>query len=181
MRHLNNGTDHRHSKSCCDQSSPARRTISHDPMVVVVCLHITLHYYRRYAELSESIGTSEMLDRYILSLMYLRLGKFSQSSSIKYIGLCVFSLFISRMMTVRFGYVLYLIRIIKSAVWPICHCLGLGQEAMVCAVCHFIFVCTCCTKAHGYMYGSLDGVANYAKCARAVLYLIEYCTVSCCW
>ena len=28
VRHLNNGTDHRHSKSCCDQSSPARRTIS---------------------------------------------------------------------------------------------------------------------------------------------------------
>ena len=27
MRHLNNGTDHRHSKSCCDQNSPARRTI----------------------------------------------------------------------------------------------------------------------------------------------------------
>ena len=27
-RHLNNGTDHRHSKSCCDQSSPARRTTS---------------------------------------------------------------------------------------------------------------------------------------------------------
>ena len=27
VRHLNNGIDHRHSKSCCDQSSPARRTI----------------------------------------------------------------------------------------------------------------------------------------------------------
>ena len=27
VRHLNNGTDHRHSKSCCDQSSPASRTI----------------------------------------------------------------------------------------------------------------------------------------------------------
>ena len=27
VRHLNNGTDHRHSKSSCDQSSPARRTI----------------------------------------------------------------------------------------------------------------------------------------------------------
>ena len=27
VRHLNNGTDHRHSKSCCDQSSPARRTM----------------------------------------------------------------------------------------------------------------------------------------------------------
>ena len=28
VRHLNNGTDHHHSKSCCDQSSPARRTIT---------------------------------------------------------------------------------------------------------------------------------------------------------
>ena len=28
VRHLNNGTDHRHSKSCCDQSSPARRTMT---------------------------------------------------------------------------------------------------------------------------------------------------------
>ena len=30
VRHLNNGTDHRHSKSCCDQSSPARRTMTRD-------------------------------------------------------------------------------------------------------------------------------------------------------
>ena len=29
VRHLNNGTDHRHSKSCCDKSSPARRTTKH--------------------------------------------------------------------------------------------------------------------------------------------------------
>ena len=28
VRHLNNGTDRRHSKSCCDQSSPARRTMN---------------------------------------------------------------------------------------------------------------------------------------------------------
>ena len=28
VRHLNNGTDHRHSKSRCDQSSPARRTMT---------------------------------------------------------------------------------------------------------------------------------------------------------
>ena len=35
VRHLNNGTDHRHSKSCCDQSSPARRTTMktcHNPL-----------------------------------------------------------------------------------------------------------------------------------------------------
>ena len=28
VRHLNDGTDHHHSKSCCDQSSPARRTMT---------------------------------------------------------------------------------------------------------------------------------------------------------
>ena len=30
VRHWNNGTDHRHSKSCCDKSSPARRTTRRD-------------------------------------------------------------------------------------------------------------------------------------------------------
>ena len=30
VRHWNNGTDHRHSKSCCDKSSPARRTKTTD-------------------------------------------------------------------------------------------------------------------------------------------------------
>ena len=28
--------------------------------------------------------------------------------------------------------------IIKSGVWPICHCLGVGHETMVCAVCLYI-------------------------------------------
>ena len=36
MRHLNNGTDHRHSKSCCDQSSPARRTMTCTGYVALV-------------------------------------------------------------------------------------------------------------------------------------------------
>ena len=37
MRHLNNGTDHRHSKSCCDQSSPARWTMM--PVIWDVLAH----------------------------------------------------------------------------------------------------------------------------------------------
>ena len=37
-------------------------------------------------------------------------------------------------MILRIG-VLYFIIIIKLEVWPICHCLGLGHERMVCAVC----------------------------------------------
>ena len=34
---------------------------------------------------------------------------------------------------------LYLIIIIKSEVWTITHCLGLGHETMVCAVCRSVF------------------------------------------
>ena len=40
VRHLNNGTDHRHSKSRCDQSSPARRTITpFSECVMIVCYY----------------------------------------------------------------------------------------------------------------------------------------------
>ena len=42
VRHLNNGTDHRHSKSCCDQSSPARRTITVAGKLTD-CFTISLH------------------------------------------------------------------------------------------------------------------------------------------
>ena len=37
-------------------------------------------------------------------------------------------------------YTLCLIIIIKSEVWPIIHCLGLGHETMVCVVCLSIFL-----------------------------------------
>ena len=39
-------------------------------------------------------------------------------------------------------YILYLIIIIKSEVWTITHCLGLGHETMVCAVCRSVFLYT---------------------------------------
>ena len=41
VRHLNNGTDHRHSKSCCDQSSPARRTISEFHYLYSIAFNVT--------------------------------------------------------------------------------------------------------------------------------------------
>ena len=40
-------------------------------------------------------------------------------------------------------YILCLIIIIKSEVWTITHCLGLGHETMVCAVCLSIFLWIC--------------------------------------
>ena len=78
--------------------------------------------------------TFKMLVRYILSSVCLILSQFSQLSFMIYMGLCVFSLPIYLMMILRIC-VLYVILIIKSEVWPICHCLRLGHEAMVGAVC----------------------------------------------
>ena len=52
-------------------------------------------------------------------------------------GMCVLSLAISFVM-IEIIYIICLIIIIKSEVWSITHCLGLGHETMVCAVCLFI-------------------------------------------
>ena len=64
----------------------------------------------------------------------------SQLFIIQYVGLCVFSLPIS--LVIERTYILYLIMIIKSELWTITHCLGLGHETMVCAVCRSVFLQT---------------------------------------
>ena len=83
--------------------------------------------------------TYKMPVRYILSSVRVRLSIFSPFSRIQYVGLCVFSLPIPLVM-IEIIYILFLIIIIKSEVWPITHCLGLGHETMVCAVCLSIFL-----------------------------------------
>ena len=75
--------------------------------------------------------TSKTLVRYILSSVCLRLNQFSQLSFMQCMGL---SLPISFMMIVRIC-ILHLTIIVTSEVWPICHCLGLGHETMVSALC----------------------------------------------
>ena len=77
--------------------------------------------------------------RYILSIVWVRLRIFSPLSINQYVGLYVFSLPISLVMIERM-YILYLIIIINSEVWTITHCLGLGHETMVSAVCLSIFL-----------------------------------------
>ena len=69
-------------------------------------------------------------------------GIFSQLSIIQYVGLCVlqfthFLVMIGRIYI--YMYILCLIIIIKSEVWTITQCLGLGHETMVCAVCISVF------------------------------------------
>ena len=83
--------------------------------------------------------TYEMPVRYILLSVWLRLSIFSPLSIIQYVGLYIFTLPISLVMIGRI-YILCLIIIVKSEVWIITHCLGLGHETMVFAVCLSIFL-----------------------------------------
>ena len=59
---------------------------------------------------------------------------------VQYMGLRVFSLSSFLMMIARIGVLYLIITIIKSEVWPICHCLGFDRETMICTVCLSIFV-----------------------------------------
>ena len=104
--------------------------------IVYVCLYITPFHYHHCANFIWR--TFEMHVRYNLSSVWVRLRICSQLSIIWYVGLCVFSLQIFFVMIERI-YILCLIIVIKSEVWTITHCLGLGNETMVCAVCLSIF------------------------------------------
>ena len=102
--------------------------------IVFVCLYITPSHYHHCANFIWRHWTYKMHVRYNLSSVWVRLSIFSQLSIIQHVGLCVFSLPISFVMIERI-YILCLIIIIKSEVWTITPCLGLGHETMVCAVC----------------------------------------------
>ena len=82
--------------------------------------------------------TTKMLVRYRLPSVCLRLRQFSQLSFIQYMG-CVSSAY-PFLLRWSWECVLYLIIIIKPEVWIINHCLGLGHETMVCAVCLTMFL-----------------------------------------
>ena len=106
------------------------------------CIRLLAHPIFSLSSLCRPIWkywTFKMFVRYILSQVCLRLSQFSQLSLIQYVGLCVFSLPISLIMIVRIC-VLYLIIIIRSEIWPICHCLGLSYETMVCVAYLFILL-----------------------------------------
>ena len=83
--------------------------------------------------------TYKMPVRYILSSVWVRLSILSLLTIIQSVGLYVFSLSISLVMIEKI-YMLCLFIIIKSDVWTITHCLGLGHETMVSGVCLSIFL-----------------------------------------
>ena len=105
--------------------------------IAFVCLYITPFHYHHSANFIWRHWTYKMPVRYNLSSVWSRI--FSQLSIIQYVGLCVFSLPISFVVIERI-YILCLISIIKSEVWTVTRCLGLGHETMVCVVCLSIFL-----------------------------------------
>ena len=107
--------------------------------IVLVCLQSTSSHYHHCTNLSWRHWTHKMPVRYILSSVWVRLSIFSPLSIIQYMGLYVFSLPISLVM-IEIIYILCLIIIIQLEVWTITHCLGLGHETMVSAVCLSIFL-----------------------------------------
>ena len=98
-----------------------------------VSLYSTPSHYH-CANLSEGIELIKYLSDIYLSSVWVRLNIFSPLSIIQYVGLYVFSLPMYLLM-IEMIYILCLIIIIKSEVWTITHCLGLGHEIMVSAVC----------------------------------------------
>ena len=105
------------------------------------CAHLFVHYTISLSSLCKLIWghwTYKIPVRYILWSVWVRLSIFSQLSIVQCMGLCFqftdFPLWWLR------EYTLCLIIIIKSEVWTIIHCLGLGHETKVCTVCLSIFV-----------------------------------------
>ena len=64
MRHWNNGTDDHHSKSCCDKSSPARRTIKptmHPMLIITVKFRLWVYSKKIFAKLIHRSQTRNIL------------------------------------------------------------------------------------------------------------------------
>ena len=116
----------------CSLMMCTNNQVHYGPMVTFACLHFTLSHYHHHAGIYEGVELVKWwLDTFCQ--VCLRLNQFSQLSFMRYMGLCVFSIPISLMIVVRIC-VLYLVIIIKSELWLICHCLRLGHEIMVCTV-----------------------------------------------
>ena len=99
------------------------------PMVVFLCLHITLPHYHHYADLSESIELIKCLSgtfclecvpkiKSMISIIFHAIYR------VVHIQLTHFSYDDCGNMCTCYSFII----IIKSEVWPICHCFGLDHE-----------------------------------------------------
>ena len=109
--------------------------------IIFVCLYITPSHHHHRANFIWRHRTYKMPVRYNLSSVWVRLSIFSQLSVIHYTicgAVCFqFTHFLCDDWENIYTLSYYLI---KSEVWTITHCLGLGHETMVCGVCLSIFL-----------------------------------------
>ena len=119
----------------CNLMMCANDRVHYGPMIVFVCLHITVPHYHHYADISEGIGLLKLHSVQCVSNI-----KSILSSNFPeiYGAVCIrFTHFSSNDCE---NNVRYLDINITSEVWPIYHCLWLGHETMVCVVCLSIFL-----------------------------------------
>ena len=104
--------------------------------IVFVCLYITSSHHHHCVNLSEDIELIKCL-----SDIFCRVCKIRHILSVILytIRWAVCFQFTHFLVMIEIMYILCLIIIIKSEVWTITHCLGLGHKTMVCAVCLFVF------------------------------------------
>ena len=106
--------------------------------IILVCLSSTPSHYHHCANLSEGIEL-----KICLSDIFCRVCKIKHILSVVHYTICRAVCFQFTHFTCDGWeniYILCLIIIIKSEVWTITHCLGLGHETMVPAVCLSIFL-----------------------------------------
>ena len=135
----------------CSLMMCANNWIHSDLMVAFGCLHIALPHYNlsEGTELLKRLSGTfclECMSKILFtSLNYL-------SWNLWWWGLAwwVFSLpiYLTKIVRIR---VLYLIIIIKSEVWAICHRLRLGRETIVCAVCFHILMSSWISNVAGLL------------------------------
>ena len=94
----------------CSPIMRANNRVYYGPMIVSVCIHITIPHFRLYENVSEGIEFLKCL-----------LGT-----------LCRGSAYLFCLMLIVKRCLLYLNVITNMEVWSICHCLGLDPETMVC-------------------------------------------------
>ena len=122
-------------------------------LIVFVCLYITPSHYHHCANFIWRHWNYKIVEcvskiKHILPVIHYTI-----------CGAVCVCLPISFVMIERI-YIICLIIIINSEVWTITHCLGLGHETVVCAVCLSLFLQSCRrTRTHGPVDGSLDCIS----------------------
>ena len=135
-------------------------------LVVFVCLHIALRNYHHYGDVSEGIELLKRLSGIFCRVCVWDQVNFHNNCHAIYGAMCIQLTNFSYDVRIR---VLYQIIIIKSEVWPTCHCLGTSHETMASAICLSIFL-----KSQKYSRESLERFKQKcAICSNCKLWVVN--------